>query len=162
LYKKQDAGNKCPLNYPISPILVVSAIREYSTGALAKFWNLINSRNVLRQIVDIQVQADRLIKGKADLSEIEDFAKYSYELKTYLYENIQDDLILKYVREIPTLTLDDEINDAGFIDNLLYFFGGLFGGYSLEQKKQAEALDIIRDIKGKYASAEFMLKNYFE
>lgn len=112
--------------------------------------------------MDIQVQADRLIKGKADLSEIEDFAKYSYELKTYLYENIQDDLILKYVREIPTLTLDDEINDAGFIDNLLYFFGGLFGGYSLEQKKQAEALDIIRDIKGKYASAEFMLKNYFE
>ncbi len=120
-------------------------------------------RNILRQITDIQVQADRLIKGQADLTEIEDFAKYSYELRTYLTTNIKDDFILKYVNEIPILDLDAESENAdGFLESLLYFFGGLFGAYSLEQKKQAEALDVIRNIKGKYASAEFMLKNYFE
>lgn len=124
---------------------------------------LINQRNILRQITDIQVQADRLIKGQADLTEIEDFAKYSYELKTFLTRNIQDDFIQKYVKDIPILDLDEESQDAdGFINNLLYFFGGLFGAYSIEQRKKAEALDVIRDIKGKYASAEFMLKNYFE
>jgi len=78
----------------------------------------------LRQIKDIQVQADRLIKGQADLVEIENFAKYSYELKTYLINNIKDDFMLKYVNEIPILDLDTDSETAeGFLESLLHFLG---------------------------------------
>lgn len=124
---------------------------------------MIEQRNILRQITDIQVQADRLIKSQANLTEIEDFAKYSYELKNFLIKNVQDDFIMKYVNDIPTLDLDEKSEvELGFMYGVLYFFGGILGVYSIEQKKKARALDTIRDIKGKYASAEFMLKNYFE
>lgn len=122
-----------------------------------------NNRNILRQITDVQVQADRLIRSQADLTEIENFAKYSFELKTFLTKNIKDEFILKYVNEIPVLNLNEEseLKEGAFFA-ILYFFGGLLGLYSLEQKKKADALNQIRDIKGKYASAEFMLKNYFQ
>ncbi|MRH99199.1 hypothetical protein GH721_01520 [Kriegella sp. EG-1] len=124
---------------------------------------MIEQRNILRQITDIQVQADRLIKGQGDLTDMENFGRYSLELKTFLTENIQDNFILKYDNQIPTLDLDEEseITD-GFIYSILYFFDGILGVYSLEQKKKAKAINVIRDIKGKYASAEFMLKNYFD
>jgi len=125
---------------------------------------LINQRNVLRQIRDIQVQADRLIKNKADLIEIENFAKYAYELRTYLTTHIKDEFILKYVNEVPILDLNEksEINDI--VRLLFRVFGGVFGAYSIyrEQKKRSKALETIKNIKNKYASAEFMLKNYFE
>jgi len=42
--------------------------------------------------------------------------------------------------------------------------GLLLGGsvaFYHEKRKEKKALDTIRDIKGKYASTEFMLKNYF-
>lgn len=123
---------------------------------------MINSKNVIRQVTDIQVQADRLIKNKADLTEIANFAKYSHELKNYLHTHVKDEFILTLINEIPTLDLDEPDEETGFADSLLYFFGGLFGMYSLEQKRKNKALNTIRDIKGKYASAEFMLKNYFE
>ncbi|MEK6153113.1 hypothetical protein WIW50_07630 [Flavobacteriaceae bacterium 3-367] len=121
---------------------------------------MINSKNVLRQVTDIQVQADQLIKNNADLTEIANFAQYSHELKKYLHEHVKDDFILNLINEIPILDLDEPDEETGFFDSLLYFFGGLFGMYSLEQKRKNEALNTIRDIKGKYASAEFMLKNY--
>ena len=124
---------------------------------------MIEKRNVLRQIIDIQVQAERLIKEESDLTDIENFAKYSYELKSFLNENVGDDFILKYINEIPILDLDDlGETENGWVFTMLFFFGGLLGVYSLQQRKKAQALNIIRDIKGKYASAEFMLKNYFE
>ena len=124
---------------------------------------LSTSKNIVRQIKDIQVQADRLIKNNADVTEIEDFAKYSQELKTFLIQNIKDDFILNYLHDIPVLDLDEqsEITES-FLYSLLHFFGGALGIYSSELKKKANALDKIRDIKSKYASVEFMLKNYFQ
>ena len=123
---------------------------------------MIQPRNILRQIVDVQVQADRLIKRKATLNEIEDFAKYSFELRTYLMENIENDFILKQINEIPILNLEKENKvPEGFLYSLLLFFGGWLSAYALEQKKKSEALEVIRDIRAKYASTEFMLKNYF-
>ncbi|WP_282076077.1 hypothetical protein [Maribacter aquivivus] len=84
-------------------------------------------------------------------------------MKSFLNENVGDDFILKYINEIPILDLDDlGETENGWVFTMLFFFGGLLGVYSLQQRKKAQALNIIRDIKGKYASAEFMLKNYFE
>ncbi|UOB18936.1 hypothetical protein [Abyssalbus ytuae] len=59
--------------------------------------------NIIRQILDIQTQAERLISNKADLPQIEEFAKYNDELKSFLLTKIKDNFILNYIKEIPTL-----------------------------------------------------------
>lgn len=124
---------------------------------------MIEKRNVLRQIKDIQQQADRLIKRKANLNEIQDFSKYSSELKNFLVNNIKDEFILNYVSEIPVLDLNDENeNISGLLTVILYYFGGWLGIYGREEIKKDKALKTIKRIRDKYASAEFMLKNYFE
>lgn len=113
--------------------------------------------------MDIQAQADRLIKTKANLVEIEQFAKYNDEIKSYLLANIEDDFVLKYVKEIPDLNIDEFETKAGLSTVILILISSFSGGIALynERRIASKALRTIRDIKGKYASAEFMLKNYF-
>ena len=121
---------------------------------------LIESKNILRQITDIQVQAERLIKRKGSLIEIEQFSSYSNEIKSYLLNNIKDEFILKYIHEIPDLNID-EIGQSPRYLNFLNLLGSGLGVYSREKVKIEKALTTIRDIRAKYASTEFMLKNYF-
>lgn len=122
---------------------------------------MIEKRNIIRQIKDIQNQAERLIKRKSSLSEIEQFANYSCEIKSFLIKNIDEDFILKYVYEIPDLNLDESDSKPGFFDLILFSFNFGFGAYSKERQKADKALKTVRDIRGKYASLEFMLKNHF-
>ncbi|GGI57138.1 hypothetical protein GCM10011444_14470 [Winogradskyella haliclonae] len=49
---------------------------------------MVKQRNILRQITDIQAQAKRLIKTKAPLIEIEQFADYSNEIKSFLIKTL--------------------------------------------------------------------------
>ncbi len=119
------------------------------------------SRNILRQITDVQVQAERLIRERADINEIEQFSSYSNEIKEYLINTIDDEFILNYIREIPDLNLDEIESNKGIIPFLLNLIAGGLGTYSTERNKSDNALKIIRDIRGKYASAEFMIKGYF-
>lgn len=116
--------------------------------------------NIIRQIVDIQVQADRLIKTNADINEIELFAQYNDEIKSFLIENIDDEIVLNFVKEIPDLNIEEIETKTNFITLLLGLFVGGVALYN-EKQKSLKALNKIRDIRGKYASAEFMLKNYF-
>lgn len=124
--------------------------------------NLNKQKNILRQITDIQVQAERLIKNKSDITQVEQFAAYSNEIKTFLLNNISDEFILNQIKEIPDLDLEQTESNSRFINLFLNVLGGSIGIYSSERRKADEALDKIRDIRGKYASTEFMLKNYFE
>ncbi|MDO5978715.1 hypothetical protein [Flavivirga spongiicola] len=121
------------------------------------------NRNIIRQIVDIQAQAERLIKTQADMVEIGQFAQYNDEIKEYLISNIDDGFILKYVREIPDLNIEEVETKTGLIAIIIILISSFFGGVALynEKRRSQKALNTIRDIKGKYASAEFMLKNYF-
>jgi hypothetical protein len=118
------------------------------------------NRNIIRQIVDIQAQAERLIRTKSNIVEIEQFAKYNNEIKSYLISNIDDEFVLKYVKDIPDLDINDVETKTRIITILLSLFVGGIALYHEKQKSQ-RALKTIRDIKGKYASAEFMLRNYF-
>ncbi|AXT21027.1 hypothetical protein D7030_08450 [Flavobacteriaceae bacterium AU392] len=118
------------------------------------------SRNIIRQIVDIQNQADRLIKNKANIVEIEQFSQYNDEIKSFLESNIEDEFILNYVRAIPNLDIEQEDTKLGILNIVLSIFFGGITSYR-ERQKADNALNKIRDIRGKYASAEFMLKNYF-
>jgi len=122
---------------------------------------LIEKRNIIRQITDIQNQAERLIKRKSSLVEIEQFADYSSEIKLFLIKYIDEDFILKHVHEIPDLNLHESDSKPGLFDLIIYSFNFGLGAYSKERRKADKALKTVRDIRGKYASLEFMLKNYF-
>lgn len=117
--------------------------------------------NIIRQIRDVQAQAERLISRKAEVHELEDFSRYNEEIKNFLKQNITDEFILKYVKEIPSLDFDKiEVQENIVTIAIGIFSGGLTSQYRQNQKRE-EAMNIVRDIRGKYASAEFMLKNYF-
>ncbi|MFD2724898.1 hypothetical protein [Hyunsoonleella rubra] len=118
------------------------------------------NRNIIRQIVDIQAQAERLVKSNAEMTEIEQFAQYNREIKSFLLKNIDDGFVLNFVKDIPDLEIEEIETKTGIISVLLSLFVGGIALYNEKQKSQ-KALKIVRDIRGKYASAEFMLKNYF-
>ena len=119
----------------------------------------------LRQIQDIQVQAERLISNKANLDQIAEFSKYSDEIKFYLMENIDDEEILSYVRDIPTFEIEEselEKTAEGIFAGILSIASYGLAGYFRNQRARDKALDVVRDIRSKYASIEFMCRNYFE
>lgn len=123
------------------------------------------NNNVLRQIKDIQVQAERLISNKANLNEIREFSNYSKEIKLFLIENIGNHFILSKVHEIPEIQIQDSTSTKEISKNVFGYFFGVFGGliYLLKSnKKQDEAINFVRDVKGKYGTLEFLLKNYLD
>ncbi|GGI57137.1 hypothetical protein [Winogradskyella haliclonae] len=69
--------------------------------------------------------------------------------------------MLNHVNEIPDLNINELDAKSDILHLVFNWFGGGIGIYSRERIKSDKALKIVRDIKGKYASAEFMLKNYF-
>src|SRR5690606_19013788 len=110
---------------------------------------------------DIQAQAERLTSTKIEITQIEDFSKYNEEIKSFLLENVKDDFILKYIREIPCINFENFETKDSIITVLIGFLGGGLISYYRQNQKNEQALNIVREIRGKYASAEFMLKNYF-
>ena len=119
------------------------------------------TENIIRQIKDIQAQAERLVSTKGDINSIRDFSKYNEEIKTFLIEHVNDDFILKFVKDIPRLDINDIKVEENFLTTVIGFFSGGLSSQYRQNRIYEEALNTVRDIRGKYASAEFMLKNYF-
>jgi hypothetical protein len=119
------------------------------------------NRNILRQITDIQIQADKITATPPNSSEIIDFERYNEEIKTYLIQNVKDDFILSYVREIPCVPIEDLEGNTSLLASLMGLFSGGLGFNIQHMKKLERAKEAIAIIKGKYASIEFLLKNHF-
>lgn len=127
-------------------------------GAFFKRFSVINkmSNNVLRQIKDIQFQAEKICSSKPSVEDIENFAKYSMEIKNYLFGNIDIPEILRLVREIP----DIEDNSPSLKTGLLFFLiPNFLLAWYYERSYIDEAKSSIKHCQGKYASIEFILKN---
>ena len=60
-------------------------------------------RLLLRQLKDIQAQADRILTGENSDETIETFAKYSVEFKDYISTNIESPTIKSYLKELPEI-----------------------------------------------------------
>ena len=119
------------------------------------------NRQVLRQIQDIQVQADRIINDRPGLENIYEFGNYSKQIKEYLVAHVKDSMILDYVRQIPDLEerMDEPRVSTGILSVILFIIAGWFLWYFRERRRVELGQDIVRDIRGKYASIEFLLKN---
>lgn len=118
-------------------------------------------QQVFRQIKDIQVQADRIISDRPGLENIYEFGKYSKQIKKYLLENVKDEMVLGYVRQIPDLEeeIDNPQVSSGIVSVILFVIAGWLLLYFRERRRVDHGKDIVRDIRGKYASIEFLLKN---
>lgn len=116
--------------------------------------------NILRQIRDIQVQGDRLISNTDSFSEIEDFIQYSEEIKSVLLEQVKDDFTLKHVASIPNFDSIETTGTNVLVATLGIFAGGI-GAYFREKQKVNNGLALVREIKDKYSSLEFLLKNNY-
>lgn len=115
-------------------------------------------KNTGRQLKDIASQANRILNYDVSLEEVKNFAKYSVELKNYLIANSEDELVLKLAREIPDLETELGRKSAFEVvtDVVVSLFASSFS-YS-ETRQINKAKPIIREIQGKYASIEFVLK----
>jgi len=115
---------------------------------------------VLRQLKDIQVQAERITSPSCLWEEVVSFSSYSKELKVYLLTHVEEEMILKYIKEIPDLNIE-EIGRAATRKS---FFTSLFSSWAgalyHERRKIKLAQEVVRDIRAKYASIEFLMKNY--
>ncbi|WP_422106872.1 hypothetical protein [Winogradskyella sp.] len=118
--------------------------------------------SILRQIKDIQAQAERLIRTGGNTPEIEAFAQFNESLKSYLLQHIKEEFILNYIKTIPSLDIDAlETKSNFFIGVISLFFGRLGATYS-ERNRINTALKIIKEISNKYASYEIMIANSLE
>ena len=117
--------------------------------------------SIKRQLTDIQIQAGRLLDQSPDLSDLETFAQFNDELKSYLLENIQDDFVKGIVARIPDVfeKEDEKVFEKKIIGVILSFLTSGISSYFREKRKKDNALEAVREIRGKYASIEFLLRN---
>ena len=111
-------------------------------------------RLLLRQIKDIQAQADKIVTGKDSNEMIETFAKYSSELRSYISKNIESEEIKSYLTELP------EINYSRTKIKLWQYLILPSWWISLYKDYQAknEAIEEINFVKGKYAPLELLIR----
>ena len=75
--------------------------------------------NLFRQLLDIQMQADKLIKGSPSEQEVEHFNQYAQELKYYCLENIEQDDIQRLLYEIPEVEMKEDYAAMGCLSLVL-------------------------------------------
>jgi len=114
--------------------------------------------SILRQLKDIQNEADKLIKGSPNVMEIENFSRYSNEIKDFIERNIEFPEVLKLVEEIPDIPMNKVTIKTGLMSLiipkvLLYWYH--------ERVYISVSTSKIEISRGKFASLEFILKNYF-
>lgn len=95
------------------------------------------------------------------MSEIEELDQYNEELKTFLLSNLTDKELITRVQEIPKIldeTQTQEVTRGILIAILATFTTGLVT-YFRDRQKFENALSNVHEVKGKYASIEFLSKN---
>ena len=116
--------------------------------------------SILRQLKDIQVQAENLERDHVELSDFDDFGKYSNEIKAYLLSTETDEFVLGLINEIPELDTSQLKGKDRGIFSWIALIASIAGSSIIsDHQKKLEAIEIVRTIKGKYASIEFILKN---
>lgn len=118
----------------------------------------------LRQLRDIQVQAQRLTSERSLEQDFEQFDRYNEEFKDYILLNSNSDQIKKLINEIPrVINPSDEKNSTSTIilvvlGLLTFGFFAVYVYYANRMRRQRIIRNNIQTARGKYASIEFLLK----
>ncbi|MCH8331515.1 MAG: hypothetical protein IH946_09080 [Bacteroidetes bacterium] len=113
---------------------------------------IINSQKLLRQLVDIQNQADKIDQTGDFAETVEAFSKYSSELRSYLKDRTDNKLILERLDKLPSIDYhkaQHHIWEYVILPAWLYT-------YLKDYTARKECVDRVREIKGIYSSIEFL------
>jgi hypothetical protein len=111
-------------------------------------------RLILRQLKDIQAQADKILAGENSNEVIETFSKYSIELKDYMLNKIDSPEIKSYLKEIPEINYSRTKVKLWQYLILPMWWIALYNDYQAKN----EALEDVQMVKGKYATLEMLVK----
>ena len=77
---------------------------------------------------------------------------------------VEDDFLLNEIRAIPEVEAEIEKNAVGssFLLLAVAYVIPQLATYFKERSYASQAIEVIRDIRAKYASIEFLLKNYMD
>jgi len=109
---------------------------------------------LLRQLRDIQAQADRILAGENSAETIESFARYSSELKDYVGKNVDSRELTAYLADLPEINYSRSDVKLWHYLILPAWWVTLYKDYEARNKTIAE----IGSVRGKYATLELMVK----
>jgi flagellar biosynthesis protein FliP len=115
-------------------------------------------RLVSRQLRDIQVQAEKILKEDSSLDEIDAFGSYTRELKQFILRNFPSEEIIKTTNEIPEELYSVKTRDVA-LTGLAAFLVPTFILSSLsELRLKKESRENINLIRSKFGTVEFLIK----
>lgn len=109
---------------------------------------------LLRQVKDIQAQADKIVQGENSADAMETFARYSAELKNYISVNIQSAEIKAFLTELSDVNYSRMKIRLWQYLLLPYWWIGLYKDYQARNKTVEE----INTLRGKYATLELLIR----
>jgi hypothetical protein len=109
---------------------------------------------LFRQLKDIQVQADRIMQGEHSAENIEQFARYSIELKKFALDRFKGTPAEQKLHELPEIKF--QRNAIGLGDMLTFSWISI---HSKERVARERSLQEIREARNKYASLEFTIRD---
>jgi hypothetical protein len=111
-------------------------------------------RLVIRQVKDVQAQADQIIKGNKSDEAFENFSKYAEEMKAFIRKNIPSDEILEYLKSIPTVNYQ-----RSRISIWQYFiFPSWWISLYKDYNQKNKVIEEVQEVQHKYANLELLLK----
>lgn len=115
-------------------------------------------RLLIRQVRDIQAQADKIIRdGENSAETIESFSRYSGELKQYIFQHVNTREILDFATQLKEIEYDRvEFQLWQFI--VMPFMPGWVVSYYRDYQAKARAVEAIGELRGKYGTLELLLK----
>lgn len=109
---------------------------------------------LFRQLKDVQVQADRVLNGEHSAENIEQFARYSQELKKYALDKFRGTPAEEKLHELPEIHFLRNKITIGHV--VLFSWMALL---ARERRARNESLHEIREARNKYASLEFVIRD---
>jgi hypothetical protein len=115
-------------------------------------------RLLIRQVRDIQVQADKIIRGGENSPEnIESFSRYSGELKQYIFQHVNAPEIQDLATQLTEIEYD-RVEFHLWQIVLMPFMPIWWLSIYRDHQAKAKATQEIGELRGKYATLELLLK----
>jgi len=111
-------------------------------------------RLLIRQLVDIQMQAEKIMSGDNSGAAIENFARYSSDLKDYIERNVKDEEVRNFVENIQDLNYS-KVHFQLWEFLILPLFWTMWVKDYLVRRQLTQQ---VRELRGSYASLEFLIK----
>ena len=115
--------------------------------------------NLSRQLIDIQHQAEKIVNGNPSVTVIEDFSRYSEELRDFVRKHVDVAQALELLEEIPVIEPFTLRARDGWVAFLIPSAVWLI--YQ-ERSYVATAVEKVRTCRGKFASLEFLVRNSYD